>query len=331
MKTGAPGKEPADRSGVTMPLVSVIIPAFNAERYIGEALASIEAQTLKDVEVLVIDDGSTDMTLRVAERFTDRLDLTILRQANAGPSAARNAGIRRARARHCAFLDADDVMLPDLLAAQSSLLDANPDMGLVLTDVMTFDDRGTIHTARWSLDKPCRGSTLDRLLEENFVTTSAVMAPTACLREVGLFPEDRRVAEDYQLWLKLAVRWKVGFINRPLVRYRYTNGSLSSDKLFSARAALEVIDAFWRDQPEYLRDHPDVYHRSMGRHLMNAGSAAAAHGRRAAALSYLIGSLRHNPQSALTWKWIAKTLILQSDRLAGRNRPCQTSAIQAAR
>src|SRR2546427_5553976 len=166
-----------------MTVVSVVMPAFNAERYIGEALGSIRGQTLPDVEVILIDDGSTDGTLREAERFADSLDLTIVRQANAGPSAARNAGIRKARGRYCAFLDADDVMLPELLAAQSALLDADPGVGLVLTDVMTFDADGTIRSNHWNLAATHDGSVLDRLLLENFVTTSAVMAPTKCLRE----------------------------------------------------------------------------------------------------------------------------------------------------
>src|SRR5882762_4125319 len=108
-----------------MPLVTVVIPAYNAEHYIGEALASVHEQTLRDVEVLLVDDGSTDGTLLEAERFVGKLDLIIVRQANAGPSAARNNGIRRARGRFCALLDADDVMLPELLETQMARLEAD--------------------------------------------------------------------------------------------------------------------------------------------------------------------------------------------------------------
>src|SRR5436309_274726 len=104
--------------------VTVVIPAFNAESHIGGALASTRDQRQSDVEVLVVDDGSTDETVRVAERYAGDLNLTILRQRNGGPAAARNAGIRRARGRYCAFLDADDLMLPGRLAAQADLLDA---------------------------------------------------------------------------------------------------------------------------------------------------------------------------------------------------------------
>lgn len=302
-----------------MPTVTVVIPAFNAERYIGEALGSIREQTFRDVEVLLVDDGSADGTLREAENFAGSLDLTIVRQANAGPAAARNTGIRRARGRYCAFLDADDVILPELLATQTELLQADPDLGFVLTDVMTFDERGiTINRTRWNFSKPCVGTVLERLLLENFITTSAVMARTERLLEAGLFNEKRLVAEDYELWLRMAVRWKVGIINCPLVRYRYRSGSLSADKTFSTRCALEVIEAFWREHPSYLRSHPQVHRRSLARHLANAGAAALAEGRRGTGFVYLLRSLGHGPGTAATWKWLAKTLLLPSRQLGRR-------------
>lgn len=134
-----------------MTAVTVVIPAFNAEDFIGEALASVSEQTLAAVQVLVVDDGSTDGTLGAVEKFSGKLDLTIIQQANSGPAAARNKGIRQARGRYCAFLDADDVMLPERLASQASLLDADPALGLVHTDLMTFDERGTIHQDRKSV------------------------------------------------------------------------------------------------------------------------------------------------------------------------------------
>lgn len=131
-----------------MPAVTIVIPAFNAEAYIAEALESVRAQTLREVEVIVVDDGSTDGTLLEVERFAGVIDLIVMRQANAGPAAARNAAIRRARGRYCAFLDADDVMLPERLAMQVELLVADAEMGLVHTDLMTFDAGGTIHRTR---------------------------------------------------------------------------------------------------------------------------------------------------------------------------------------
>jgi glycosyltransferase involved in cell wall biosynthesis len=283
------------------------MPAFNAERYIDEALASVCAQTLEDIEVIVVDDGSKDSTIARARAFTSKLDLMVLQQPNGGPSAARNVGIRRARGRYCAFLDADDVMLPELLVAQAAVLDADADVGLVCTDIVTFDDSGTLKDLYWNL--AATRDPFDRLLLENFVTTSAVMSPTTRLLEAGLFPEHRRVAEDYELWLKLAKRWKIAMIERPLVRYRYASGSLSADRLFSALCALEVIEEFWRDAPELRRMKPRTYRRSLSRHTANAGVAALREGKRATALRYLARALRNDPAAIGAWKGLAKSLL----------------------
>jgi glycosyltransferase involved in cell wall biosynthesis len=295
--------------GEPCPGVTVIIPAYNAERYIGAALASIERQTLRDVEVLLVDDGSSDGTIREAERFAGVLDLKIIRQPNAGPAAARNRGIRQARGRFCAFLDADDIMLPERLQEQAALLEARPDLGLVHTDLMTFDDSGVIHRTRRAFSNPCGGAILDRLLLDNFITTSTVMAPTERLRAAGFFNERRRVSEDFELWLRMAARWEVGFIDRPLVRYRRQAGSLSGDKLVTGLAALEVVETFWSEHVEYRRTHPGVCRKSLARHLSVVGAAAISQGKRGTALRYLLRSLAREPGNVDAWKRLVKVSI----------------------
>lgn len=292
-----------------MTAVSVVIPAYNAERYIADALASIQEQTLRDIEVLVVDDGSADDTLRQVGRFANSLDLTILRQANGGPAAARNAGIRKARGRYCAFLDADDIMLPQRLAIQAALLDAESDLGLVHTDLMTFDERGIIHRTRRAFSEPCGGMVIEQLLLDNFITTSTVMAPKEKLVEAGLFGEARRLSEDFELWLRMAARWKVGFIDHPLVQYRHRPGSLSSDKLITAQSALEVIETFWREHPKYRQSHPAIYRKSLAHHLATAGSAALVSSKRGDAFVYLLRSLMQAPLEGRSWKWLAKSII----------------------
>jgi glycosyltransferase involved in cell wall biosynthesis len=297
---------------VNGPIVSVIIPAYNAASFIGDALGSVRDQTFRDVEVVVVDDGSTDDTLRAIRRFAGQLDLTILTQANAGPAAARNRGIRRARGRYCAFLDTDDVMLPDRLRAQSAMLDSDPALGLVHTDLMTFDERGIIHRTRRAFSNPCGGMVLDQLLLNNFITTSTVMAPKARLMEAGLFGEGRRVSEDFEFWLRMAARWKVGFIDEPLVRYRRRPGSLSDDKVLSARCALDVVEHFWRDHPQHRSNRPDVYRQSLAAHLAAVGHAALAQGSRGTALSYLGRSLSLYPWKRRSWKSLAKAIVVPS-------------------
>jgi glycosyltransferase involved in cell wall biosynthesis len=291
------------------PAVTVVIPAFNAERHIGEALGSIRDQTTRDFEVVLVDDGSVDGTLREVERFSGVLDLRVVKQANAGPAAARNAAIRLARGRYCAFLDADDVMLPERLAAQIERLDAEPDMALVHTDLMTFDDGGVIHQTRHAFSSPCGGRVLDRLLLDNFITTSTVMASRERLLEVGLFGEERRVSEDFELWLRMAARWTVGFIDRPLVRYRRRPGSLSDDKLVTARCALEVIESFWQEHPQHRSEHPVVYRHSRAEHLATAGAAALAQGHRSTAVGYVTKSLWQDPLKRRAWKTLISAML----------------------
>jgi glycosyltransferase involved in cell wall biosynthesis len=299
-----------------MPTISVVIPAYNAARFIGDALASIRAQTLRDIDVIVVDDGSTDSTVAKVQGFAPSLDITIIRQPNAGPAAARNHGVRRARGRFCAFLDSDDVMLPERLESQLALFQAHPSLGLVHTDLMTFDDRGIIHRTRHAFSNPCGGAVLDRLLIDNFITTSTVMAPKERLIEAGLFNEKRRVSEDFELWLRMASRWTIGFVDRPLVQYRRRPGSLSADKLLTARCALDVVENFWSEHPELQRRESKVYRHSLAHHLAFAGAAALDQRRHGTALRYLSRALRYDPSRWTSWRYLAKCLAAPARRSA---------------
>lgn len=292
-----------------MPRVTVVIPTYDAAAYLTETLESVCAQTWQDFELLIVDDGSRDETLELARRFESRLALRIVEQANAGPAAARNNGIRRAEGEYVAFIDSDDLMLARRLEAQVAMLDADAEMALAHTDLMTFDERGVLHTTRRAFSDPCGGRILDRLLIDNSITTSTVMARRAHLLEIGLFDESRRISEDFELWLRMAERWKVGYVDEPLVKYRRRPGSLSEDKLRTGLAALDVVDSWWRDHAEYARQHGALRRRSLARHLEVAGSAAVAQGRTATGLKCLIRALGLAPAHGTTWKWIAKALI----------------------
>jgi glycosyltransferase involved in cell wall biosynthesis len=292
-----------------MPRVTVVVPAYNCEASIAEALASVQAQTFTDIEVVLVDDGSSDGTVAAARRFSDLIDLRILSQANAGPSAARNNGIRAARGRYCAFLDADDLMHPERIAAQTALLDHDAALALVHTDLMTFDDNGIIHPTRRAFSDPCGGYVLDRLLMDNFITTSTVMARTDQLLEVGAFDERRRLSEDFDLWLRIAERWPIGFLDRPLTRYRRRPGSLSENKFNTGLAALDVVENFWRTHGDYHRLNPRLWRQSLSRHLRFVGAAASMQERSWKAIGYLSRALLQDYRDRDAWKWLAKTAV----------------------
>jgi glycosyltransferase involved in cell wall biosynthesis len=305
-----------------MPRVSVVIPTHNAERYLAQTLESVCQQTFTDFEVVLVDDGSQDGTLREAQRFAVALDLHVISQANAGPGAARNTGIRAARGEYCAFLDADDLMLTERLAEQVAQLDEWPQLGLSHTDLMTFDDTGIIHRTRRAFSNPCGGQILDRLLVDNFITTSTVMAPTERLIEAGMFNARRRISEDFDLWLIMAERWPVGYIQHPLVQYRCRPGSSSADKLLTGMAALDVIESFWGNHTEYREHHRGLWRRSLEGHLSIVGTAALQRRHFADASRYLLRSLGYEPTNTATWKQLARMALLpllrQDSRNAGR-------------
>jgi len=240
------------------PRVSVVLPAYNAERTIGEALASVFAQTFRDFEVIVVDDGSTDGTRAVLDRW--RTAITCVRQLNGGPGRARNAAIRRARGQLVAFLDADDVWLPDKLARQVEYFDEFPATGLLHTAALLAPhaERGRVgvqRAAALSADCSAPLSPPSHLFCEIFETrveirTLTVMVPRLVLDEAGGFDERREMhVEDWELWLRIAARHPVGYLRCPLATHRDGGVmSASPDKTFAGQ--MLVIE---QTLPEYVK------------------------------------------------------------------------------
>lgn len=209
------------------PTVSVVVPAYNAAAFVRRAVDSVLAQTLVDHELLVVDDGSSDGTRDVLAGYGDRV--RVLAQANAGPAAARNHGLREARGRYVAFLDADDWWLPAKLERQVALLDSRPELGFCSTATRVVTEGGAP-----AGDWPC--AAIDGpLLETLFVrsaavsgSTSGVLARRDLLLAAGGFDEALRGFEDPDLWIRLAARAGYACIPEPLTVVVRTPGSVSS-------------------------------------------------------------------------------------------------------
>jgi glycosyltransferase involved in cell wall biosynthesis len=192
--------------------VSVIMPVYNCARYVAQAVDSVLSQGYSEKELIVVDDGSTDETLEVLERYGDRLRL--LRQHNRGAASARNHALSKARGDLVAFIDGDDVWLPGKLAAQVAYLRAHPGAKLLYgrwcewrpdasgnwPDPQHFAD-GYDES---SVDPGASGWIYTKLLFDSIVCTITTMMPTQLLRSVGGFDEELRIGEDYDLWLRLS-------------------------------------------------------------------------------------------------------------------------------
>ena len=192
------------------PLVSVIIPAFNCGRFAAEAVESALAQDYKPMQVIVINDGSTDDTLAVLETFGAAIHL--IDQKNGGPPAARNSGLRVARGAYIAFLDADDVWLPGKISAQVAYLEGHPKIGIVYTDWHVWQPEidgsfrrpliGNPISGDLTLDATRSGCLYNRLLLDCELLTTTVMLRASLAREIGEFDPTLLIGEDYDYWIR---------------------------------------------------------------------------------------------------------------------------------
>jgi hypothetical protein len=228
-----------------MPRVSVIIPAYNAEQHIAEALSSVEAQTYRDWEAIVVDDASTDGTAKIAESYGDRF-VVIRAAANAGLAASRNRAIAAARGELLAFLDSDDLWLPEYLESQVAAYDQacgrNMDVGVVSCDAHLLTEDGHLPSTYMEASGRAADITLTRLLKRNLVFVSA-LSPRGIVEEAGGFATGLHGVEDYDLWLRIVERgYRVVVNPRVLAIYRLTPGSMSSRTGLMALGAQGVYE-----------------------------------------------------------------------------------------
>ena len=239
---------------MSRPLVSIAIPCFNQAHFLSDAIASVRRQRYAPVEVVVIDDGSTDETAKIAAAAGVRL----ARQRNAGISAARNAGLGMARGEFIVFLDADDELLPDAVEPGVELLQRSPSVSCVVRRSQKMDaERRPLPTVYMPL-----GTTelYQVLLRCNFVwTPGAAFFRTDAIRAIGGFPVDLGAAADYAVYLTLARQATVVFDAREVVRYRQHDGNMSRDPVRMLQATLGVLQRERRHvAPKYRKDLRDA-------------------------------------------------------------------------
>ena len=218
-----------DPEGAQEPLVSVVIPAFNAAATIRRALASVARQDYDPMETIVVDDGSTDDTRRIVAATREPPVRLIELGRNRGPSAARNAGIKAARGKYVAFLDADDEWLANKLAKQVAAIEAAPAASFATCDGVILGPNGR-EWGRLLVERPreCGPEAWKTLLEYTFVQTSGVVARRDLLVDLGGFDEERVMAEDQDMWIRLALAGEVLCVDEVLMIFHRTSESLSS-------------------------------------------------------------------------------------------------------
>lgn len=224
------------------PRVSVIIPAFNAEATLLETIASVRAQSYVDLEILVIDDGSTDATVALARGIDDRR-LRILSFPHAGLAAARNRGLQHATGAFVSFVDADDLWTRDKIEHQMAALEQHPEAGLAYSWTVFVDPDRCFLFAKERLY--FEGDVSLPLLRECFIASgSNVLLRRRCVEAVGPFRTDPalRGAEDWDYWLRAAAEWPFVVVPRYQILYRVRPGSMTSDVDGMEAACLAVLE-----------------------------------------------------------------------------------------
>ena len=231
--------------------VSMLVPAYNAERYIGFTIESLMRQSHADLEIIVIDDGSSDRTREIASKYAETDDrIIVIAQENLGVASARNRAIEVAKGEFVGFIDADDIWHRTAVAKMLSRFEgASPDLGVVYTWSVDIDEEnraiGGVHASK------SRGHVYPLLLFHNFLgNASSTLVRKRCLEEVGGYrPEFDLGCEDYDLYLRLASRFEFEVVPEFLVAYRRTPGAMSSHVEKMERAHQQVLDKVACERP----------------------------------------------------------------------------------
>ncbi|NQT94640.1 MAG: glycosyltransferase [Lentisphaerae bacterium] len=297
------------------PLVSVVIPVYNAARYVAQAVDSVLDQTYAPLQVIVVNDGSTDDTATVLEPYLDRIEYC--RQENRGASASRNRGIELAKGKYIAFLDADDLWTPEKISRQVRVLEDNPQFGLVHSDTAVIDESGAIMKPSANRLRQVRnGNVFEEFFSSDIsvVLTSAAMVRKECFEKVPGFDGRFPVLQDYGLFLSLSWHFHVWYIDEPLAQYRITPGSLSrtyllgniSDRETILREAVAEHPEFFAERREWLRQRWSRFYLDAAFLLFHHREYSLSHG-------YFRKALRAGPSA-----WMHYLLTLTPEPLLRR-------------
>ena len=295
-----------------MATVTVIIPTFNRKTLLLEALESVFAQTYKDYEVLVVDDGSADGTQETLAPYRDRL--RYIWKANGGEASARNRGIREAKTAYVAFLDSDDLWDPIFLETAIRHLDRNPELGLVSTGCEVFPEGERRPRIIPGL---LQGDLFSHLFNRNFITASAVVAKRDCFQRVGLFDERLDQATDYDMWLRIAKAYPIAFLNQPLCRWRRHSGNISDRELRHRQCVLQVVSAHF----DSTRIPEKAYRRRHSQLCVSMGRAYLNQGRIQEAKACFREAIHVTPWRLRPWQGLWRTLLTEKCNGVLRRRP----------
>lgn len=308
----------------SIPRVSVIMPVYNAEPFVGQALKSILGQTFRNFELIIVDDGSGDRSREIGRSFHDERIVWIENGRNLGLTASLNVGLKKARGEFIARQDADDLSLPERLEKQVAFLDSHPTTGLVGCAFSVINEVGNALTDIHTVVDPLEINAL--LLQRNPIAHGTAVFRRACLEKTGLYREEFRYAQDYDLWLRIAEIAKVANIPGLLYQWRITRGSITLRKKrlqdqFSRLAAELALERRTNGKDRLQLAGPDnrcredLIPRSRPNRRKEADDyrfwswLAMESGDRCLAVTLILKALTADPLRPANWRTAARNLI----------------------
>lgn len=244
----------------SLPLVSIIIPVYNGERFLKYSIESALAQTYTNFELLIINDGSTDNSKLLIEKYLYNPKVHYYEQKNAGVASARNKALKHAQGKYIGFLDQDDLWLPNKLQIQVPYLEENTSLALVHSDQQYIDENNNI--IEFNTDKTGEGWCFKELFIKNNISILTTLIRKSVLNQIGNFNTSLSGTDDYELWLRISYRYPIGYLNHNVACYRFHNTNVSKDvfkmTLNDLNTILSIIDKF-----------PDI-HKIVERKTVNA-------------------------------------------------------------
>jgi len=311
-----------------MPKVSIVIPTYNYGRFLGEAIQSVLDQTFQDFEIIIVDDGSTDNTMEVVSSFQD-VRIRYIYQDHRGASAAQNVALYAARGEYITGMGADDVYLPQSLEMKVKLLDSRPDVGMVCSDALFFDNNtGATLSQLWRDPKglypgfdPVKAvpQPLKELIHYGCVfLVQANMMRRQVFDVVGYFDESLPSCEDWDLVIRIVQRFRIEIIDMVLIKCRRHGANLSIHPEKSYLGAVAITDKLLRTVPLSREELKLLKERLLSEHI-HYGREALLSGREAAARKASIAGIKLAPRNIELYFYLVLSFLGTRRVLALRN------------
>ena len=283
-----------------MATVTVIIPSYNRKHFLGETLSSVFSQTFRPYEIIVVDDGSTDDTRAFLKTYEDQI--RYVHKTHGGEASARNCGLSEASGEYIAFLDSDDLWEPSFLETTITHLEGHATLSLLGTACWVIPDR----VRRPRLQEAfLKGDLFPLLFRKNIITASAVVSKRECFEEVGLFDENLDQATDYDMWLRIAKRYSIGFLNQPLCQWRRHPENVSHQQLRHRLCVLRVVQKHY----DPSRIPSKLYRHRRSKLLVSLGRAYLKTNLVNQARGCFHEAVRLRPISIRPWQFYLSTLL----------------------